>query len=176
MGDKLHWADDFDADLHRVVPGARAALGVDAGARLWVLQQHRSDAMLVHPACWSGYEIEFVTPVFFARDDAQRMIGPHDRLDALEVTLDDLWRDAWVHGYGARFGGLHDGAWLLRADRVRGCMDTLMCDLRDWSEFSPRELHRARDATRRAILRSRVALHHEMLRLALRDALEVPRG
>lgn len=172
---QLHWADDFDADLHRVVPEARAALGIDADARLWVLQRHRGDSMLVHPACWSGHEAEYVTPVFFTREQAMAYTGPHDRLDALGVTFDDLWRDAWVHGYAVRFGDTHSGVWLMRADRLQGYSLALMHDLREpthpWLSLSPREKYRARDATRRAILRSRVALHQEMLRIAVDGAM-----
>lgn len=172
---QLHWADDFDADLHRVVPEARAALGIDADARLWVLQQHREDTMLVHPACWNGHEAEYVTPVFFTREQAMAYTGPHDRLYALGVTFDDLWRDAWVHGYAVRFGDTHSGAWLMRADRLQGYSLALMHDLREpthpWLSLSPRDKYRARDATRRAILRSRVALHQEMLRIAVDGAM-----
>lgn len=167
-----YWADEFDADLHRVVPGAREALGIDAGVPVLLLHAQRNDGFFVMPSCWTDYDVEHVTPVFLDERAALSFTANPMGLDVVRVTFEDLWRDAWVHNYGARIGGTHDGPWLLRADRLTHTSMSLMFHLRGALALSPREVFRAQDRTCRAIRRSRVALHAALRAQAMREVEE----
>ncbi|GGM53676.1 hypothetical protein ACFFX1_54745 [Dactylosporangium sucinum] len=90
------WADDFDADLLRVVPRAAGIL-VQVTAPLWTYG-HTSHGRLNHPSVWAsqhGYVAYFGTdntgtwkPGSFSSNG-----------QLVQCTWTEAARDAWVHNY-----------------------------------------------------------------------------
>jgi hypothetical protein len=87
------WSDDFDLDLPKVIPDARACLGYLAELEL-VTHGHETHGRLNHPSVWN-HELGSVS--FFGRGNPHKPDGYWTRDPIVRCTLWEAVRDAWCH-------------------------------------------------------------------------------
>ncbi|HVX30142.1 MAG TPA: hypothetical protein VHA53_06640, partial [Nitrolancea sp.] len=95
------WADDFDMDLPRVIPGSRELLGELADVRLVTCGiPDRDRGNLNHPHVWN-HDIGMIA--FFGFKSAARpamyIAGGHRSAEHLPCSVWQAFRDAWAHQY-----------------------------------------------------------------------------
>ncbi len=94
------WCDDFDADLFKVVPGARDALAPAADVVLYTTG-HTTGGKINHPTCWHVDGGKLACFVGFAPVPPQ----PPAYVTGAPIvacTFEELMRDLWVHSVEAR--------------------------------------------------------------------------
>lgn len=93
--DHPFWSDDFDMDLPKVVPGARAIVGDIADVTLWTTGG-LCKGRLNHPDVWNSDQ---GLVAFFGFHGAARPAIYHSRRDPVACTVWEAFRDAWPHNY-----------------------------------------------------------------------------
>lgn len=89
------WCDDFDADLYKVVPGAKAILTPVANVKLFT-RGHITNGRLNHPTVWN-HEMGYIA--FFSFGGEPRPSETFHSFDPIiECTFAEAVRDAFVHG------------------------------------------------------------------------------
>lgn len=94
MADLPFWSDDFDMDLPKVIPEARALLGELADLEL-VTTSHTTHGRINCPCCWN-HELGLVS--FFGRPGKlYREPGYVTSNAEVKCTLWEAIRDSWSH-------------------------------------------------------------------------------
>lgn len=103
MPDLPFWSDDFDMDLPKVIPDAKALLGELADLEL-VTTGHTTHDRLNHPSVWNhdlGMVAFFGRPGRFQRHSSFVSGSPDVR-----CTLWEALRDVWSHDYAILLEGV----------------------------------------------------------------------
>lgn len=98
------WADTFDGDLLKLVPGVEAALGDAARIPLWTHCAHPTQGRINLPNVWNQ---DAGLCAFFALD-ANTPGQPAYCITSgprLECTWLEVLRDVWSHNFGVVAGG-----------------------------------------------------------------------
>lgn len=145
-GDRAFWSDDFDMDLPKVIPQARAIVGDLADVVLWTTG-HRTFGALNSPTAWNtdrglaaffGFTCPIMPPGFVTFDSP------------VQCTFWEAIRDCWPHTF------------LMTVERtpiwdsqpLRPKFDAIMWHLRGWGEDTPkraRQAQRARTVVERSL-------------------------
>lgn len=126
MVERPMWCDGFDADLPKVVPAARAALGPVGDLMLQTHAGLASNGMMSHPAVWNtdrGCAAIFWRPGRYAKPSSYYTRDP-----VVDLTLWEALRDAWVHTYVL----LIENVPVFDAYDGHKHFEVLMWDVRDW--------------------------------------------
>lgn len=126
--DAPFWSDDFDMDLPKVIPDAKALLGELADLKL-VTTGHETYGRLNHPSVWNhdlGVVAFFGRPGRFQRHSSFVSGSPDVR-----CTLWEALRDAWSHDYAILLEGVQ--VWPYGTYEH---FEPLMYALRGWRETS----------------------------------------
>lgn len=133
------WCDNFDADLPKVVPDARAALGDVADLMLRTHASLAANGMMSHPTVWN-HELGLVA-VFWRTDrPASKPAHYYTREPVVDLTLWEAVRDAWVHSYVI----LLEDVWVFNGEAAHAHFDPLMWHVRKWPGVSDEEAAAAR--------------------------------
>ncbi len=147
------WCDDFDMDLPRVLPEARALVGDLVDVRLLT---HCHAQPINCPSAWNT---SLGTTSFFALDREPRWEMPRHYYapdPLVPCTFWELLRDEWSHQSVV----LVDGRVLWRPDHLEGQFQRIMYDLRGWCTY--RTIARDKQVCLRSIERA-----CKLLRLAV---------
>lgn len=139
MTDLPFWSDDFDMDLPKVIPEAKAQLGELADLEL-VTYGHTTFGRLNHPAIWN-HSLGLVA--FFGRPGRSFIDSHYAHGDGLvHCTLWEAVRDAWVHDNVIVF----EFDPVLDAGALFAHFEPLMWHIRKWGEIDEKSVaeHKAR--------------------------------
>lgn len=131
MIDLPFWSDDFDMDLPKIIPDAKAQLGDLAGLEL-VTYGGTTHGRLNHPVCWND---DLGLVAFFGRP-GRHFIEPQYYRDHRELVTCTLWeavRDAWAHHLVLVF----EGEPVLNTEQFNNRFDRIMFKLRGWNRSIP---------------------------------------
>lgn len=169
MSEQQFWADDFDADLLKVVPEARDRIGELAHLKLWTYCQHPKHGRINSPASWHS---DFGLTAFFwtkkpehPREHGFATFGRGYTTSAplLECNWLEVLRDCWVHGFNINL----DGRAANIGQKFSGLMMRLMYDLRGWRTYSGEDL-----AATRADVLALIVQANELLGASFDDHLQ----
>ncbi len=131
------WSDDFDMDLPKVIPEARAVLGDLADLEL---KTHGSLTFgrLNHPTVWNG---DLGTVAFFGRTDPCRPAAYYAAKEIVTCTLWEVLRDCWSHDYAVIF----ERHLILDGNKFWLDFQPLMYHMRSWQTLRDEDVAKHRD-------------------------------
>lgn len=144
------WCDSFDADLPKVVPAAREALGPIGDLEL-ATHASVTNGMMSHPSVWNtarGCAAIFWRPGHYAKPSHYWTDAP-----VVDLTLWEALRDAWVHTYVVHVENVP----VFDAYSLSKQFEALMWDVRGWQApwRKDGEIEAARTDALKAITRCR---------------------
>lgn len=160
--DRPMWCDDFDMDLPKVIPDAKAQLGDMAGVELWT-HGGETYGSLNHPCVWN-HDDGLIA--FFGFKSPRKPEVYWTNRPMVRCTFWEAVRDAWPHGLIM----LVEGRAVLDTNALWPRFQRIMWDLRGWGEPKPAGvIARDKQAVRRALTDAA-----EKLRQAQAQASESP--
>ena len=150
MADRPMWCDDFDMDLPKVVPGARAVFGELGDVILWT-HSTTTHGVINCPSGW--HDQEGIVSFFGFRDPA-KPASYWTNAPVVQCTVWEAIRDLWVHNHVL----ILEGQAVWNAYSIVENFETIMMAVRRWG--APNHLvspNRKRIAQLRTLMSLRVA-------------------
>jgi hypothetical protein len=133
------WCDDFDADLPKVVPAARSALGNVGDMMLRTHAGVTANGVMSHPTVWH-HDFGMVALFWPASQPTSKPAAYYTADPVVDLTLWEAIRDAWVHGYVI----VLEDVVVFNGEDAHEHFDTLMWHVRKWPGVSDDDASTAR--------------------------------